>query len=80
MSCFQMTDTGVYGTNVLYFTVVSLRNRSFDLAKLADVVPFFEIRVGQSKSNYRPCSLLSALSKIFGRITLPQYGWRRLTP
>ena len=41
-------------------------------AKLADVVPLFKKGVRQSKSNYRPCSLLSAISKIFGRIMLPQ--------
>ena len=41
-------------------------------AKLADVVPLFKKGERQSKSNYRPCSLLSAISKIFGRIMLPQ--------
>ena len=41
-------------------------------AKLADVVPLFKKGVRQSKANYRPCSLLSAVSKIFGRLMLPQ--------
>ena len=41
-------------------------------AKLADVVPLYKKGVRQSKANYRPCSLLSAISKIFGRLMLPQ--------
>ena len=41
-------------------------------AKLADVVPLYKKGVRQSKTNYRPCSLLSAISKIFGRLMLPQ--------
>jgi hypothetical protein len=41
-------------------------------AKLADVVPLYKKGVRQLKANYRPCSLLSAISKIFGRLLLPQ--------
>ena len=41
-------------------------------AKLADVVPLFKKGVRQDKANYRPCSLLSAISKIFGRLMLSQ--------
>ena len=41
-------------------------------AKLADVVPLFKKGVRQDKANYRPCSLLSAISKVFGRLMLSQ--------
>ena len=35
--------------------------------KLADVVPLYKKNARQDKGNYRPVSLLSALSKVFGR-------------
>ena len=35
--------------------------------KLADVVPLYKKNARQDKKNYRPVSLLSALSKVFGR-------------
>ena len=41
-------------------------------SKVADVVPLFKKGDRLSKKNYRPCSLLSAISKIFGRLMLPQ--------
>ena len=41
-------------------------------SKMADVVPLFKKGAKLSKNNYRPCSLLSAISKIFGRLMLPQ--------
>ena len=43
-------------------------------SKVADVVPLFKKGDRLSKNNYRPCSLLSAISKIFGKIMLPQMG------
>ena len=41
-------------------------------SKAADVVPLFKKGDRLSKNNYRHCSLLSAISKIFGRLMLPQ--------
>ena len=41
-------------------------------SKQADVVPLFKKGVRQSKRNYRPVSLLTAISKIFGRLMLRQ--------
>ena len=41
-------------------------------SKEADVIPLFKKGDRLSKKNYRPCSLLSATSKIFGRLMLPQ--------
>ena len=43
-----------------------------DTPKHADVVPVFKKGVRQSKGNYRPVSLLSAISKLFGRLMLHQ--------
>ncbi len=40
--------------------------------KLADVIPLFKKGVKQSKGNHRPVSLLSSISKIFGRLMLNQ--------
>jgi hypothetical protein len=36
--------------------------------KLADVAPLFKKDVKQYKGNYRPVSLLSSISKVFGRL------------
>ena len=36
--------------------------------KLADVIPLFKKNIRQLKENYRPVSLLSALSKVFERL------------
>ena len=43
-----------------------------ETSKHADVVPLFKKGVRQSKKNYRPVSLLTAISKIFGRLLLHQ--------
>ena len=40
--------------------------------KLADVIPLFKKNIKQRKENHRPVSLLSAISKIFGRLMLSQ--------
>ena len=40
--------------------------------KQADVVPVYKKDIKQYKKNYRPVSLLSAMSKIFGRLILKQ--------
>ena len=40
--------------------------------KRADVVPLFKRGIKQHKEDYRPVSLLSAISKIFGRLMLSQ--------
>ncbi len=40
--------------------------------KLADVAPLFKKNVRQYKGNFRPLSLLSAISKVFGRLMLSQ--------
>ena len=40
--------------------------------KLADVSPLFKKGIKQSKENYRPVSVLSAMSKVFGRQMLKQ--------
>ena len=40
--------------------------------KIADVVPIFKKDVKQLKGNYRPVSLLAAISKIFERLMLSQ--------
>ena len=40
--------------------------------KLADVTPIFKNKIKLSKENYRPVSVLSALSKIFERLMLYQ--------
>ena len=40
--------------------------------KLADVTPIFKKGIKQSKENYRPVSVLSALSKIFEKLMLHQ--------